>query len=94
MQPAELAGLGLEGFRIAPLPNGCFAVSGGRGAKRGAMYGVYELLEQLGLEFMAWDLTVLPPGAPHADLPTLLRTLPATATVQQPSFMYRAGSNK
>ena len=89
VQPAELAGLGLEGFRIAPLPNGCFAVSGGQGAKRGAMYGVYELLEQLGLEFMAWDLTVFPPGAPHADLPTLLKTLPATATVQQPSFMYR-----
>ena len=41
----ELAGLGLEGFRIAPLPNGCFAVSGDQGAKRGAMYGVYELLE-------------------------------------------------
>ena len=95
VKPADLVGMGLEGFRISvpsprnSLPTSCFAVSGSHQAKRGAMFGVYEFLNRLGQEFMAWDLTVFPAGAPTADLPALLRQLPAADVVIQPSFMYR-----
>lgn len=95
VRAADLDHLGLEGSRLSvpgphnTLPPGCLAVSGGQGAVRGALYGVYELLGLLGLEFMAWDHTVFPPGSPHADLPSLLARLPAADLVTQPSFMYR-----
>jgi hypothetical protein len=97
VRPADLEGLGLEGFRISVagahnrLPKGCFAVSGGKfpGGKRGAMYGVYEMLLQLGLDFIAWDETVYPAESPNADLHALLDESFTSDVVQQPSFVYR-----
>jgi hypothetical protein len=86
--PAEsLQGLGRDGFRISvgtPLPPGCVAVASSRTAPRGTLYGVYELVERMGLEFLAWDMTLLPPGAPAAPV-----LLPSATVVDRPSFMYR-----
>ena len=88
---AKLQGLGRDGFRIAvpggpgnALPSGCVAVSGGWSDPRGTLYGVYALVESMGFEFVAWDLTVLPPGAPSAPV-----VLPTADIVDRPSFVYR-----
>lgn len=61
---SQLDGLGAEGFATAVL-NGsaAVAVSGGRGAARGAVFGVFGLLRQLGFRFYAPDETVIPTAA-------------------------------
>lgn len=88
----DLAGLGSDGFRVAVHYNhpslcaGCAAISGGKAARRGALYGAYELLERFGLEFIAWDETTLPPDAPYASLEALM---PGADIVQTPSYGYR-----
>ena len=57
------------------------AVSGGVGAPRGTLYGVYSLAEALGVRYLAHDETVLPPCPAQ---------LPALDIVQSaPSFEYR-----
>eukprot|EP01047_Picozoa_sp_COSAG01_P031346 COSAG01_NODE_2222_length_8137_cov_49.268972_8_plen_335_part_00 len=88
---ASLQGLGRDGFRISvaggpnnTLPRGCVAVTASRTDPRGALYGVYELVGRMGLEFLAWDMTVLPLGAPTAPL-----VLPNADIVDRPAFMYR-----
>ena len=57
------------------------AVSGGVGAPRGTLYGVYALAEALGVRYLAHDETVLPPCP--AQLPTL------DIVESAPSFEYR-----
>ena len=61
---SQLDGLGAEGFATAVL-NGSttVAVSGGRGAARGAVFGVFGLLRQLGFRFYAPDETTVPTAA-------------------------------
>ena len=61
---SQLDGLGAEGFATAVL-NGstAVAVSGGRGAARGAVFGVFGLLRQLGFRFYAPDETAVPTAA-------------------------------
>ena len=91
--PFEL--LGRDGFRITvpaannTLPQGCVSVSGASGAPRGTAYGVYELLEALGLEFLAWDETLYPPGSPTLPTAQLAPSFAKAVGVHRPSFEYR-----
>ena len=57
------------------------AVSGGVGAPRGTLYGVYALAEALGVRYLAHDETLLPPCP--SQLPTL------DIVESAPSFEYR-----
>jgi hypothetical protein len=88
---AALDKLGRDGLRITvpsannKLPPRTVSLSGGPGAPRGAMHAVYEFLEFQGLQFLAWDATVMPAGAPNATL-----TMPDTDIVQLPTSEYRS----
>eukprot|EP01048_Picozoa_sp_COSAG05_P001539 COSAG05_NODE_52_length_23775_cov_49.471110_14_plen_340_part_00 len=65
--PSSLEGLGNESFIVSSnasgLVAGCVAISGGNHARRGALYGVYHLLETLGFRFFAPTETVVPSAA-------------------------------
>ena len=88
---AALSKLGRDGLRITvpsasnKLPPRTVSLSGGAGAPRGAMHAVYEFLEFQGLQFLAWDATVMPAGAPNATL-----AVPDTDIVQLPTSEYRS----
>eukprot|EP00933_Yihiella_yeosuensis_P037382 TRINITY_DN31290_c0_g1_i1.p1 TRINITY_DN31290_c0_g1~~TRINITY_DN31290_c0_g1_i1.p1 ORF type:complete len:600 (-),score=105.29 TRINITY_DN31290_c0_g1_i1:11-1810(-) len=80
---SNLSGLGDEGFVLAKAGSS-FLASGGKNSKRGTLYAVYALLEQLGWRF--WSASVI--DAPHVvEIPNQLnvRTLPA--------FEYRETNN-
>lgn len=87
--------LGRDGFRISipsannTLPQGCVSVSGAAAAPRGATYGVYELLETAGLEFLAWDETTYPVGSPNLPPAQLASSFTKAVGVHRPSFEYR-----
>ena len=66
--PAEsLEGLGNESFVVSSnatgLAKGSIAISGGKHARRGALYGAYHLLNAWGFRFYAPEETVVPTAA-------------------------------
>ena len=68
MPPGSLEGLGNESFVVssdaaAGLAEGCIAVSGGKLARRGALYGAYHVLQAWGFRFYAPTETVVPTAA-------------------------------
>ena len=77
VQPQELAGLGLEGILASTnlsrgVPAGSAALTGSKGAPRGALYAMVEFLEAMGVRF----LDRLPGGTQlPASLPTALPAL-------------------
>lgn len=46
-----------------PGPAHTFRLTGGSGAPRGTLYGVFELLHEFGVRFYAWDYTYVPATA-------------------------------
>ena len=88
---AVLDNLGRDGLRVTvPSANNKLAphtisLSGGNGAPRGAVYAVYEFLEHNGLEFLAWDATIVPSGSPTAAL-----RIPEADIAQVPTSEYRS----
>jgi hypothetical protein len=67
MPPGSLDGLGNESFVVSSntsgMAKGCIAVSGGKRARRGALYGAYHLLKAWGFRFYAPTETVVPKAA-------------------------------
>ena len=91
--PKTLAGLGHEGVLASTnlsegVPAGSVAVSGGKGAPRGALYAMVEFLELLGVQFLDRlpGGTKLPAALPAA-LPARLspRTSPALPPSSDPA---------
>lgn len=74
----ELAKLGDEGYRLCRQGVDLILVGGRR---RGALYGVYELLETLGVRWLTPQVTLLPKRASLG--------LPARARTVTPRFRYR-----
>ena len=61
-------------FRRCPAGAVCVALTGGPTSQRGTLYAVYELLELLGIKFLAADETHMPRPAP-TSLPPFGRVL-------------------
>ena len=64
---SALDNLGNESFVVTSnasgVSSGCIAISGGQKARRGALYGVYHLLDAWGFRFFAPNATVMPTAA-------------------------------
>lgn len=109
--PGALEGLGLEGYTIlsgGELPKaaaGSIGVSGGVGAPRGAIYGAYEYLRQLGFRF--WEAGVTqtpstppatlppPPAGAGRFVPTLeYREMYEASYIHNPEFAVSQGTNR
>jgi hypothetical protein len=94
VHPEELASLGLEGILASTnlsrgIPAGSAALTGSKGAPRGALYAVVELLEAMGVRFLDRlpGGTQLPAALPAALLPTLDRSfIPPLEYRQQYQF--------
>eukprot|EP01047_Picozoa_sp_COSAG01_P013572 COSAG01_NODE_641_length_14573_cov_17.634637_5_plen_296_part_00 len=93
VHPDELASLGLEGILASTnlsrgVPTGSAALTGSKGAPRGALYAVVELLEAMGVQFLDRlpGGTQLPASLPAA-LPSLDRSfIPPLEYRQQYQF--------
>jgi hypothetical protein len=75
IEPQAVAGLGLEGYVLitnasSGVAAGSAVLTGGLAAPRGALYAVNAFLEQMGVQFLAQDVTLLPARLPSA-LPIL-----------------------
>ena len=73
--PQAVAGLGLEGYVMTTnvslgVAAGSLVLTGALAAPRGTLYAVNAFLEQLGVQFLAQDVTLLPVRLPSA-LPSL-----------------------
>lgn len=67
-----------------------YVLSGGRGAARGTLYAVYELVHLLGVRFFAANVTHLPASGCPADLGGAGSALPTLAMRQHhPALEYR-----
>ena len=64
LHSSALENLGNESFVVTSnasgVSSGCIAISGGQKARRGALYGVYHLLDAWGFRFFAPNATVMP----------------------------------
>ena len=74
VSPADLAGLGGDGFLLTTNSSSALAVTGGRHSPRGCLFGVYDLLRRLGCEFLGSDMLLAEelPGTALAALPSSL----------------------
>ena len=85
---SALTSLGREGYVLHP-SGASLALSGGEGAPRGTLYAVNEFLEALGVQFLAIDVTTLPPKLP-TQLPVLRpHFVPPLQYRQTYSFQFR-----
>ena len=98
LAPATLEGMGNESYRVTSnasgLVPGCVAVTGGRLARRGALYAVYHLLGHLGFRFFAPDETAVPSAAAlmlAVAVPVDVRFMPAMELRSLESFETNGG---
>eukprot|EP01052_Picozoa_sp_SAG31_P054437 SAG31_NODE_14494_length_803_cov_1.416193_1_plen_216_part_10 len=82
---ANFDGLGTEGF-VALTWQSNIILSGGRESLRGELYAVNYFLEQIGVRFLAPDVTVLPKQLPSTPVQLYERHIPSFEFRQQFTF--------
>jgi hypothetical protein len=90
VRPEELVGLGDDGFvMVSNDSSGSVAVTGGRHAARGCLFGAYDLLRRMGCEFLSPEMLLAEelPTVPVSALPHIhARVVPPIAVRDSNEF--------